>query len=285
MLRLLVDGKLRISAWKLNGGINSVKELTDQYKNSSNLDIRIKIHDLYSTNKKDWFSWLFEQYEIQQNSRILELGCGNGTFWVKNEDRISRDWDLTLSDFSSGMLEDAQNNLKNIPNIQYEHINIQNIPYENDSFDVIIANYMLYHVPDRKQALQEVCRVLKPGGVFYTSTIGKDHLTEFGALLREFDSTLDYSSASTNAKEFGLENGEAQLAPYFPSVKLKKFPGGLRITEVQAIVDYLLSTNTNLKSILVGEKIKEFNHFLEVKKQKNGGFINITKSTGLFESK
>lgn len=262
-----------------------MKELMDQYKNSSNLDIRINIHDLYSTNKKDWFSWLFEQYEIQQNSRILELGCGNGTFWVKNEDRISRDWDLTLSDFSSGMLEDAQNNLKNIPNIQYEQINIQNIPYENDSFDVIIANYMLYHVPDRKQALQEVRRVLKPGGVFYTSTIGKDHLTEFGALLREFDSTLDYSSASTNAKEFGLENGAAQLKTHFPSVNLKKFPGGLRVTEVQAIVDYLLSTITNLKSILVGEKIKEFNHFLEVKKQKNGGFINITKSTGLFESK
>ncbi len=46
--------------------VKSVKQLNDQYKNSSNLDIRINIHALYSTNKKDWFSWLFEQFEIQE---------------------------------------------------------------------------------------------------------------------------------------------------------------------------------------------------------------------------
>lgn len=49
-------------------------------------------------------------------------------------------------------------------------IDIQNIPYEDNSFDLVIANMMLYHVPDLPRALAEVGRVLKPEGKLYTAT-------------------------------------------------------------------------------------------------------------------
>ncbi|WP_416144337.1 hypothetical protein [Planococcus koreensis] len=85
-----------------------MEELIEQYHNASNLEARIKLHELYSLNKKDWFTWLFEQYQIDSGSKLLELGCGDGTFWAKNEQFIPNDWNVVLSDFSPGMLADAQ---------------------------------------------------------------------------------------------------------------------------------------------------------------------------------
>jgi hypothetical protein len=70
---------------------------------------------------------------------------------------------------------------------------------------------------------------------------------------------------------------------FFKKINLKIFPDGLKITDVKAIVDYLISSNTNLKEVLVDEKLKDFINYLEEQKLKNGCFINVTKSSGLFE--
>ncbi len=259
--------------------------LEDQYKNSSKLNTRINIHEKYSENKNDWHLWLFDQLNISPNCRILEIGCGDGTFWLKNSERIVSSWNIILSDYSEGMVETVQKNLEGIPNIQYSQLNIEDIPYEDNSFDIIIANHMLYHVPNRKKALKEVRRVLKQEGAFYCSTIGVDHMKEFGELLKRFDPNLDYPSARENALKFGIENGSDQLRVYFNEIVYKGFPGGLKITDEKAIVDYLLSSNTDLNKILVNEKLSEFIYFLASEKKSNNGVINITKLTGLFESK
>lgn len=261
-----------------------LEELIEQYHNASNLEARIKLHELYSVNKQDWFSWLFEQYQIHPGSKLLELGCGDGTFWAKNEQLIPNDWDVILSDFSSGMLADAQRKLTNLPSIQFEQINIETIPFPDNSFDIVAANFMLYHVENRKQGLQEIRRVLKPGGKLYAATIGEQHLMEFGTLLSEFDPLLDFSSAANNAKAFGLENGVSQLKPFFSKVELKQFPDGLTVTEVEPLIAYLLSSHTELKNQLTGRKLTAFRLFLEEKKKEEGGFIRITKASGLFEA-
>ncbi|WP_064094044.1 class I SAM-dependent methyltransferase [Rossellomorea aquimaris] len=260
-------------------------EIKKQYQNSSNLQMRINIHDLYSTNKKDWHSWLFEQYDIPPKAQILEIGCGNGLFWLKNKHRVPEQWTITLSDFSAGMIEDAKQQLVGMPNIQYNQINIEDIPYDTNQFDAVIANHMLYHVQDKQLGIQEVRRVLKPGGVFYSSTIGDTHMMELGELLKEFDPTLNYSSALNHSKAFGVENGAEHLKSQFEEVNLKMFPGNLKVTDVQGIVDYLLSTHTDLKNRLVEKKLAEFIRFLEEKRVRNDGVIHVTKSTGLFESR
>ncbi|MGM0834628.1 MAG: class I SAM-dependent methyltransferase [Bacillota bacterium] len=262
-----------------------MENIEEQYKNSSNLNTRINIHELYSTNKEDWHLWLFNQYDIPPNSNILEIGCGDGTFWFKNRDRIPGVWNITLSDFSLGMIESAKSKLRGIPNITYRQLNIEEIPFEDNSFDVIIANHMLYHVPNRETSLREVRRVLKTDGVFYCSTIGKDHMREFGQLVDAFDPKIYYASAKNHAIEFGIENGEEQLSPYFNTVSYKDFPGDLKITDVNAIVDYLLSSNTDLSNLLLKEKLTEFLLYLNSVKEANNGAIRITKSTGLFESR
>src|SRR5438128_5363777 len=93
--------------------------------------------------------------------------------------RIPAEWDITLSDFSQGMLDEARQRLRESPHqFVFAVVDAQAIPYPDQVFAAVIANHMLYHVPDRPTALAEIRRVLKPGGHFYASTVGVNHLRE-----------------------------------------------------------------------------------------------------------
>lgn len=55
----------------------------------------------------------------------------------------------------------------------FKIVNAESIPFEEESFDVVIANHMLYHVPNINKALKEINRVLKSEGILFASTVGK----------------------------------------------------------------------------------------------------------------
>ena len=57
---------------------NLEKGLVEQYKNASNLDIRIGLHQKYSQNPQPWFEWIYEQLNLKEKDKVLELGCGTG---------------------------------------------------------------------------------------------------------------------------------------------------------------------------------------------------------------
>lgn len=116
--------------------INETNVVKKQYQNSKNLNMRISIHDKYSTNKMGFGNWIFSNYDIQPGYRILELGCGTGSMWIGKNSIIEKS-KLILSDFSSGMLETTKTNLSNYKNIEYQVIDIQDIPYPDKTFDVL----------------------------------------------------------------------------------------------------------------------------------------------------
>ncbi|HLE89846.1 MAG TPA: class I SAM-dependent methyltransferase, partial [Anaerolineales bacterium] len=159
---------------------------TDQYRDSTNLEARVVIHQRFSTNSYGWFKWVFDTLaKLPGNARILELGCGHALLWKENVNRIPAEWNITLSDLSSGMLDAAWRNLVVTGRaFKFEEIDAQSIPYGDETFDAVVANHMLYHVPDRPKAIAEVHRVLKPGGRLIATTIGYGHLKELNEWLR-----------------------------------------------------------------------------------------------------
>ena len=167
--------------------------LTDQYKDASNLDARIQLHRRFSINKYGWIRWVFDQLDLPPVCRILDLGCGPANLWAETLQRVPAGWDITLTDFSPGMVEKAQENLRDSGRpFAFNIVDAQYVPYDDDSFDVVVANHMLYHVPDRAKVLNEIHRVLQPGGRLYASTVGDNHLRELDEMIARFDAKGDY---------------------------------------------------------------------------------------------
>jgi ubiquinone/menaquinone biosynthesis C-methylase UbiE len=135
--------------------ISSTQFLKEQYVNGKNLDIRIQLHQLYNTTKQDWHQWVFEQIEFHESCKVIEFGCGIGSFWRKNKVNILADWNIKLTDQSEGMLNDAKQNIGNMKNINYKVMDVQSIQEQDHSYDVAIANHMLYHVQDLQLAISE----------------------------------------------------------------------------------------------------------------------------------
>jgi ubiquinone/menaquinone biosynthesis C-methylase UbiE len=120
-------------------------------------------------------------------------------------------------------------------NFKFEEIDAQSIPYEDETFDAVIANHMLYHVPDRPNAIAEIKRVLKPNGHLFATTIGKNHLKEIADLLRQISLGNTFESFGS---PFTLENGLEQLKQFFTKVVASRYPDSLHVTEIKPIILY-----------------------------------------------
>lgn len=261
--------------------INIDQKWIEQYENASNLNARIRIHELFSTNKQGWMNWFFEQLNLPDKATVLELGCGNGELWAKNLCKIPKAWDITLTDFSAGMLEDAKKNL-NSKRFKFKLVDAQDIPYSKNSFDVVIANHMLYHVTDIDKAFSEIYRVLKPNGYFYASTVGKNHMKEMRDIVKRFNSQEITTDSWNLTEKFQLENGLAEVSKWFKNVTLKRYKDNLKVTSSGPLADYIFSMPGNTKNILDETELHNLKNFLQSEIDKNG-YIYITKDTGFFQ--
>lgn len=255
---------------------NQAYLLGEQYKDASNLNARIALHERFSANPYSYHRWLFDRLDVPPQGRVLEVGCGPATFWTKNLDRIPVKWNITLTDLSSGMVQQAERNLAPGGRIfTYSVADAQALPFPDGSFDAVIANHMLYHVPHIDCALLEVRRVLPPGGRFYTSTNGQDHMRELAELMHRFSPDAPLLGASF-ANSFTLENGLEQLTRRFSGVALDKYLDRLAITEVAPLVAYVRSSTIGAHFDAQG-----FTHYIEQELAEHR-VIHITKDTGLF---
>lgn len=265
--------------------INEDKKWIKQYKNASNLRARINLHQKFSTNKEGWMPWFFKNLPLNKKCKVLELGCGDGSIWKINYKYIPENWDIYLTDFSKGMLEDAKKNLsKQKERFKFEIVDIEKIPYEDESFDVVIANHMLYHVENIDRAMIEVNRVLKKQGIFYASTVGKEHMKEMREFISKVDKSILHLESFTLTKKFQLENGKKILSKYFPYVDTKRYGDSLAIKEEEALLDYIFSMPGDIREKFDEEKLKKIQNMLQKEKYEKG-YIYITKDTGFFKSK
>jgi ubiquinone/menaquinone biosynthesis C-methylase UbiE len=253
---------------------------TDQYRDSTNLDARAAIHQRFSTNPYGWFNWVFDKLSVlPENACILELGCGPGYLWKECAQRIPAGWTITLSDLSPGMLDAAWRNLVITGrNFKFEQIDAQSISYPAETFDAVIANHMLYHVPDRRKALSEIKRVLKADGRLFAGTLGKDHMREMWDQLER----VARVTRETITSAFTLENGKGQLQEFFPRVEVSTYEDNLRVTDVSAIVAYVRSMTSTAE--FQEDQFRSIEREFTEAMKKNGE-IFITKASGLFEAR
>ncbi len=254
------------------------KSLKNQYQNASNISARIHLHSLYSQNQQGWFPWIYEQLEVCPGIRILELGCGDGTLWVENLKHLPKEADIILSDISEGMLRDARRAIgAKDGRFSYEVFDCQHIPFADGSFDLVIANHVLFYCEDIRRVCGEVRRVLRPDGRFLCSAYGQEHMKEVSLLVQGFDDRI-VLSADKLYDRFGKENGAGILEEYFPVCQWKTYEDQLIVPEPEPLISYVLSCHGN-QGQYITERYKEFRSY--VKRKTDRGF-RITKEAGVF---
>lgn len=186
--------------------------------------------------------------------------------------------EITLSDVSEGMLRDTRRELGGEgQRFSFHAFDCHKIPYESETFDVVIANHVLFYCQDIPKVCREVKRVLKQGGVFVCSTYGNQHMKEVSLLVQEFDNRI-VLSADRLYERFGMENGREILEKCFQEVEWRLYEDSLLVTEAEALISYILSCHGN-QAQYIGERYTEFRSF--VKEKTEDGFY-ITKEAGIF---
>lgn len=108
----------------------------------------------------------FSLGKINSGEKILDIGCGAGVDTLLAAMMVGPSGKVVGVDIVSEMLQRAEENLKrtNLKNVTFKKTSGEQLPFEDDSFDVLISNGVVNLIPDKTATLKEAMRILKPGG-------------------------------------------------------------------------------------------------------------------------
>lgn len=114
-----------------------------------------------------WKRTMIELTGARKGQKALDLAGGTGEIAMKVAKRVGDSGHVVLSDINSSMLEEGKKRVINsgfINNISFELINAEEIPFPDNTFDLVTISFGLRNVTDKLKALKEMQRVIKPGG-------------------------------------------------------------------------------------------------------------------------
>ena len=151
--------------------------------------------------------WLLALVAIAEvrPTRVLDAGCGSGDFAAL----------LTAPDVRCVDLSPAAVDAARARGLRAEVADIQNLPFPDGSFDVAVANWVLYHVHDRALAIAELARVLTPAGRFVGCYNARGHLQELWSRV----------GVPVAADDFNADNGPGELERSFGRVQVRAAGG------------------------------------------------------------
>jgi SAM-dependent methyltransferase len=270
-----------------------------QYRSPGKFNARLAFHRLCSVNQQPWYPWVFSQIEsvlaptIAQRRddpnlgpiSILEVGSGPAELWRAVGAQMPSDWLVTVTDLSKGMVHAAEGALKGADRpaqFQFHVCDAQDLPFPDCSFDLVIANHVLYQVLDRDQALMEFKRVLRPGGTVMAATDGTRHLQELMAIALPYFPSVNRDRFGDS---FGFGTGLLHLADHFNEVTFRRYFDELVVDTAEKAdlaIGHLLSTpHGNAASAEAKSRFAERVHFVV----SHHGPWRITKEMGVFTAR
>jgi SAM-dependent methyltransferase len=155
-------------------------------------------------------------------ARVLEVGAGWGELaeWIARETGA----EVVVTDLSPHMVE-----LSRARGLDASVADVQSLPFADGSFDVVVAAWMLYHVPDLDRGLAEIARVLRPGGRLVAATNSITHLHELRELVGSGRSSITFSR----------ESGGELLGRHFAEVRREDIDGRLEFARRADVEEYV----------------------------------------------
>ncbi len=222
---------------------NDPQAVGRMYLTDESFRVRQETHELYSEPKLDFTDWALNSVSWQGDETVLDVGSGPGHYYSALHERFP-DIEYYACDLYSAMVQSH-------PHKQTLALaDAQRLPYPDAAFDVVMANHMLFHVPDVERALRELRRVVKPGGFVMATTNSIHTMPEFQALMRRAitllspPGTANVSVPGQHTDPFTLESGTRLFCRHFFAVVRYDLPRALVFPTAEPALAYLNSTRS-----------------------------------------
>lgn len=252
----------------------------EQYRDPSRLQTRANLHAAYGTAATAWFDWVTARFELGASQDVLEAGCGTGSVWIEAATPAPDGVRLTLTDLSPGMVEVAVDGVRatgRFADVTGRVADLQELPFDDRSFDRVVADHMLYHLPVPARGVAELARVVRTDGVVVAATNGSRHMRE---LRRIRGRVFGIAAVDPTVDVFGADTGFAVLRRHFADVRWHRYPDELRCSEPADVLAYVCSTPPGEDA--TDEQLASLEHAIDRAFEVGGGVMRITKDVGCF---
>ncbi|MCJ7443979.1 MAG: arsenite methyltransferase [Methanotrichaceae archaeon] len=180
---------------------------------------------------------------IKEGETVLDLGSGGGFDCFLASRKVGPNGKIIGVDMTEQMVKRAKANAVEggYKNVEFRHGEIEKLPVEDNTIDVIVSNCVINLVPDKELAFREAFRVLKPGGRLMVSDI---------VLLKELPEFLRESIDAY----VGCVSGALEKDIYLDAIRLAGFQDVNVVDETVFPLDYMINDPTS-QLILEGLKI------------------------------
>jgi SAM-dependent methyltransferase len=223
------------------------------YGDPAKLSARADLQRRFGVNPVSIADWELGLVDLSHVQHALDAGCGTGTFLLPLARRLVPQGATVIGlDLAEGTLGLARVRVQT-EGLPVECVlgDVEALPLADGVFDLVLANYMLYHVPDLYRAIAELRRILRPGGTLLAATNGQGHMRELWQLQEQsliglglppqMVAELMARARTASTLSFRLDNGAQFLRRSFTAVRLAHYHDELHVTEVEPLVTYQFS--------------------------------------------
>jgi SAM-dependent methyltransferase len=196
--------------------VDDPKAVAEQYANEANLEARRALYA--NAQGPDPREIAFAAIAEARPGRVLEVGGGPGELAARIGAELGAE--VVMLDVAARMVELARGR-----GVDARVGDVQDLPFEDGSFDCAVAAWMLFHVPDLDRGIAELVRVLRPGGRLVAVTNAEHHLRE----LREIAGSAAWE------RRFTRENGADVLGRHFAAVERRDADGWITVEDDEAV--------------------------------------------------
>lgn len=237
----------------------------NQYESADKLLARWNLYK-YSVPKIDIYETGIDHLKLTGSENIFEVGCGEGNVLL-NLRRHGHFGKLVGLEINENMFRDAikvQETEKLSP-IDFIVGSADKLPFPDKSFDVVLAFFMLYHMPNVEKTLLEWRRILKDDGKILIATASSGNKPKHKSFKKIIEKFIGETSPPQFSHFFSLENGEEQLKNVFNVTDKFVYKGEIKLSESSPYLKALDSVKDMFDPTPSVEKWKEARSIVEQK--------------------
>jgi ubiquinone/menaquinone biosynthesis C-methylase UbiE len=137
--------------------------MSDSENDHWNIDDWIKKLKQQAEESREYRHALYEKVDLKNKKEILDVGCGTGA--VTLDLAQSTNGNVVGIDIDPEKFKEAEKALSNIANIKLMKADVLDLPFPDETFDLVVFTVVLIYIKDQQKALNEMARVTKTGGI------------------------------------------------------------------------------------------------------------------------